>query len=76
MATWSSNNLISLQGRRTDHWLELDTLTVFREQDPISWHCAQSNWESQEADGENFLSFDNGSAYYHASAIESLVEQA
>jgi len=37
-------------------WLELDTVTVLKDMDPVSWRCAQSEWESQEADEGNIVS--------------------
>jgi len=46
-------------------WMtSLDTVSIMKEMDPVSWRCAQSEWESMEADEGNILSFDNGSTYY------------
>ena len=55
-------------------WLELDTVTVMKEMDPISWSIAQSEWESQEADEGNIMSFDNGSTYYWTHEVETLLD--
>lgn len=54
-------------------WMKLDTVTVMKDQDPISWSCAQSEWESQEADEETIISFDNGSSYYRRIEIEEFL---
>ena len=55
-------------------WCEFDTVTLLKEQDPISWRCAQSDWESQESDEGSIVSFDNGSNYYNRHEIEELLE--
>ncbi len=57
-------------------WLELDTVSVLKEMDPVSWRCALGEWESQEADEESIISFDNGSTYYWRHEIEELLERA
>lgn len=54
-------------------WLELDTVTVLRDQDPVSWEMARSEWESNEADEGNLISFDNGGTYYWTSGVEGLI---
>ena len=55
-------------------WLELDTISVLKEMDPISWRCAQADWESQEAGDEQIISFDNGSSYYSRKDLEEFIE--
>ena len=56
-------------------WMNnLDTVSVMKEMDPISWSCAQSEWESMEADEGNIVSFDNGSTYYWSHDLESFVD--
>ena len=55
-------------------WLELDTVSVLKEMDPVSWRCALAEWESQEADEGNIVSFDNGSTYYWRHEIEELLQ--
>ena len=55
-------------------WMNLDTVSVMKDQDPVSWSCAQSEWESQEADEGTIISFDNGSTYYRHDEIQNLVE--
>ena len=55
-------------------WMTLDTVSVMKDQDPISWQCAQSEWESQEADEGTIISFDNGSTYYCLNDVEILLQ--
>jgi len=55
-------------------WMTLDTVSVMKDQDPVSWSCAQSEWESQEADEGIIISFDNGSTYYRRDDVERLIE--
>ena len=55
-------------------WLELDTESVMKEMDPISWHIAQSEWESQEADEGNIMRFDNGTTYYWLHEVETFLD--
>jgi hypothetical protein len=55
-------------------WLELDTVSVIKEMDPVSWRCAYSEWESQETDEGNIVSFDNGSTYYWLHDVEALLQ--
>lgn len=53
-------------------WMEFDTVTLMKENDPVSWRCALSEYESnEEADG-SILSFDGGSTYYRSDDIEEL----
>ncbi len=56
-------------------WSTVDTVEVLKSQDPISWRCAQSDWESQEEEEGNIMSFDNGSTYYWTHDLEELVDQ-
>jgi hypothetical protein len=56
-------------------WMTFDTVTLMKEQDPIGWRCALADFESQEADEENIISFDNGSTYYSAQALEDFVKK-
>lgn len=55
-------------------WLELDTVRVLKEMDPVSWDMARSEWESSEADEGNLISFDNGGTYYWAFDVEEVLE--
>lgn len=38
--------------------LEFDSVSVMKEQDPISWRCALSEYESQEESEGNILSLE------------------
>lgn len=55
-------------------WVKFDTVTLLKEQDPVSWQFALSEYESQEAEEGNIISFDNGSNYYPRSEVEGLLE--
>lgn len=55
-------------------WITLDAISVMKDQDPISWRCAQSEYESAEESEGNIISFDNGSTYYSTHDVEVLVE--
>ncbi len=54
---------------------DYDTVSAMKELDPVAWSCAQSEWESYEADEGTIFSIDNGSTYYRMSDIEELVEE-
>ena len=56
-------------------WMTFDTVSIMKDQDPVSWSCAQSEWESQEAEEGVIVSLDNGSTYYRISDIVSLLEE-
>lgn len=55
-------------------WMNLDPVSVMKEMDPVSWSCAQSEWESQMSD-EDLISFNNGSTYYWRSDLEGFIEE-
>ncbi len=52
--------------------MTLDTISVMKDMDPVSWNVAKSEWESQEADEGTIISFDNGGTYYWTSDVEAL----
>ena len=52
-------------------WMELDTVSVMKEMDPVSWRCAQSEWETSELQDEQLTSFD-AIFFYLTEDIESL----
>lgn len=56
-------------------WLELDTVSTLKEMDPVSWRCAQSEFESQELDEGNYYSPDNGSTFYRVTDIEDFLAE-
>lgn len=56
-------------------WMTLDTVTVMKSSDPISWDIARGEWEAQEVEDGGLVTFDNGSTYYWLSDLESLIEE-
>lgn len=54
-------------------WMEFDTVDLMKENDPVGWRCALADWESQEADEGNIVTFDNGSTYYWVKDLDHLV---
>ncbi|MBS1984880.1 MAG: hypothetical protein JST16_11985 [Bdellovibrionales bacterium] len=56
-------------------WLTLDTVGTIKESDPVSWRCAESEWEDAEVSDGNIVSFDNGSTYYWTHEIESWLDE-
>ena len=54
-------------------WMTLDTVSIMKEKDPVWWRMALSEYESQEEEEGNLISFDGGSTYYLASDIEDLL---
>lgn len=55
-------------------WMEFDTVTLMKENDPVGWRCALADYESEEASEGTILSFDNGKTFYHSNEIIELVE--
>jgi hypothetical protein len=48
-------------------WMESDTVTLMKEMDPISWKCAQSDWECSEIhDHDQYTQFHQGPTYLTA----------
>lgn len=60
----------------TAGWMTFDTLTLMKEQDPISWRCALAEYESQEESEENIISFDNGTTYYTTGDVLDLIARS
>jgi hypothetical protein len=56
-------------------WMTLDAVSIMKEMDPVSWNCACSEWEAQEAGDGTILSFDGGSTYYWRTDVENLLER-
>lgn len=56
-------------------WMEFDTVSLMKDSDPISWHCALSEYESQEESEGTILSFDNGSTYFRTDEIEQFIAE-
>ncbi len=57
-------------------WAKFDTVSILKELDPISWECAQGDWESMEESEGNIISFDCGSNYYQMSELEDFLEES
>ena len=56
-------------------WMTLDTVTVMKEMDPISWDMAKQEYIDGLEQEEKLVSFDNGSHYYWADDVEQLLEE-
>lgn len=56
-------------------WMEFDTVTLMKENDPTSWSCALSEHESNDEAEGLIVSFDGGATYYSTSEIEDLIAQ-
>ena len=56
-------------------WMEFDTATLAKEMDPVSWRCAQSDYESQEESEGNIISFNGGCKYFRRDDVESLLDR-
>jgi len=57
-------------------WMRFDTVDLMKNQDPVSWRCAQSEWESEEESEKTIISFDGGSTFYSRYDLESFIEEA
>ena len=57
-------------------WLELDTVTVLKEMDPVSWRTAESEWIDAELSDDRLITFDNGSTYYWTQEVEEYLDEA
>lgn len=56
-------------------WMEFDTVTLMKENDPTSWSCALSEHESNDEAEGLIVSLDGGATYYSTSEIEDLIAQ-
>jgi hypothetical protein len=45
-------------------WLSVDTASVIKELDPISWDMAKNEWLDAEESDENLMTFDSGATHY------------
>jgi hypothetical protein len=57
-------------------WLELDTVTVMKEMDPVSWRMAESEWIDLEVSEEQLVTFDLGSTYFWVREVEEYLEES
>jgi hypothetical protein len=56
-------------------WMTLDTVSICKEMDPVSWDLAQSEWiDQQNSDGDIFT-LNNGSTYFRVTDIETFIEK-
>lgn len=56
-------------------WMTFDTVTLMKENDPVGWRCALSEYESEEESEGNIISFDGSSLYYSIQSLENFIEQ-
>lgn len=57
-------------------WLELDTVSVLKEMDPVSWEMAEGEWIDHELSDERLMTFDNGGTYYWTHEVEAYLDEA
>ena len=53
-------------------WMNLDSVTVAKEMDPISWDVAKSEWLDQEIEEGNLVTTSGGQKYFWSHDIERL----
>jgi hypothetical protein len=56
-------------------FLELSTVEVIKDQDPISWGIAKSEYIDGLVEDEQLVTFDNGSAHYWVHDVENFIEE-
>ena len=56
-------------------WLELNTADILKTMDEVAWNMAKDEYISGLEEDEEVIIFDNGSIYYWAHDIESLIEE-
>jgi len=56
-------------------WLELDTVSVIKDQDPVSWRIAVGEWIDNEMADDRLVTFDHGDTYFWTHDVESYIEQ-
>jgi len=57
-------------------WLELNTVSILKEMDPVAWDLAESEWIDSELNEGNLVTLDNGSKYYWIHDIEEYLDTA
>ncbi len=50
-------------------WMTFDTVKLMKENDPVGWRCAFSDFESEQESEGNIVSFDGGTNYYSKNSI-------
>ena len=56
-------------------FMEFSTVELMKNNDPIYWSMAQSEYVDGLAQDEQLISFDNGSNYYWIHDLESYIEE-
>lgn len=56
-------------------FLDLLTVEVMKDQDPIAWDIAKSEYMDGLAQDEQVITFDNGSNYYWLHDLETYIEE-
>ena len=56
-------------------FLDLLTVEVMKDQDPIAWDIAKSEYMNGLAQDEQVITFDNGSNYYWLHDLETYIEE-
>lgn len=56
-------------------WMELDTVTVMKDSDSVSWDMAQSEWLDSEVSEGIIVTFDSGSTYYWTHEVEAYLDK-
>ena len=56
-------------------FITVNTVDAIKELDPVAWQLAQSEHTDNLQSDELIISFDNGSTYYWAHDLESLLER-
>lgn len=55
-------------------WMTFDTVTLMKEQDPVSWQCGLFEYIHQEESEGNIFSVDNGVNYFLSHDLENFVQ--
>lgn len=56
-------------------FLELDTVSVMKDQDPIAFNIAQSEYMDSLLQDEQVITFDNGANYFWIHDVEQYIEE-
>jgi hypothetical protein len=55
-------------------WLDMDTATILKRLDPISWELAEGEWIDSQMSDEILSTFDNGSSYYWTCEVDAYLD--
>lgn len=56
-------------------WMTLDSVTVMKEMDPVSWSMAQDEYVANEESEGNIISLDGGVTYYWTHEVEEFITE-